>query len=297
MGRKETSDPVAVSGETVPMSLPKRILIVDDDPDVHRLLTAALETPDRRIESVYDGLTGLERLETAPYDLVMTDVNMPGLDGMALLERIQKVRPDTKVVVMTVANTPENIVHAIRERAFAYFSKPFTLDEVSAMVERALNGATSEDDIQVLSASPNWLGLRLRCKMETADRILQFFRELGTGFSPIEQENIATAFREIVLNAIEHGAGSDPNKKIVVTYVRSARAVFYYVRDPGKGFSFGNLDHAAVSNPEESPFEHSEVRARLGLRPGGFGILMTRQLVDETIYNEKGNEVLLIKYL
>src|SRR6266508_4496951 len=88
----------------------KRILIVDDDPDVHRLLTVALDTPDRRIESVYDGLAGFERLEAAPYDLVMTDVNMPGLDGMTLLERIQKVRPGTKVVVMTVANTPENIV-------------------------------------------------------------------------------------------------------------------------------------------------------------------------------------------
>jgi hypothetical protein len=61
--------------------------------------------------------------------------------------------------------------------------------------------------------------------------------------------------------------------------------------------SRSNLDHAAVSNPAESPFEHSGVRERLGLRPGGFGILMTRQLVDEMIYNEKGNEVLLIKYL
>ena len=67
--------------------------------------------------------------------------------------------------------------------------------------------------------------------------------------------------------------------------------------DPGPGFSFQKLEHAAVSNPETAPFEHSEVRERLGLRPGGFGILMTRQLVDELIYNEKGNEVLLIKYL
>ena len=279
------------------MSLPKRILIVDDDPDVHRLLEAALGSPDRRIESAYDGLAGLERLQAAPYDLVMTDVNMPGLDGMALLERIHKLRPGTKVVVMTVANTPEIIVAAIRERAFAYFSKPFTLDEVGVMVERALNGVTSEDDIEVLSARPQWLGVRLRCKMETADRILQFFREMGTAFPPAEQENVAMAFREILLNAIEHGAGSDPNKKVFITYVRTARAVLYYVRDPGQGFSFEKLEHAAVSNPEEAPFEHSTVRERLGLRPGGFGILMTRQMVDEMIYNEKGNEVLLIKYL
>jgi CheY-like chemotaxis protein/anti-sigma regulatory factor (Ser/Thr protein kinase) len=279
------------------MSAPKRILIVDDDPDVHRLLTAAIEAPDRQIESAYDGLAGLRCVEAAAYDLVMTDVNMPGLDGMELLERIHRVRPDAIVMVMTVARTPENIVRAIRERALTYFSKPFTINAVSEMVERALNTVPSEDDIVVLSAVPNWLELRLRCKMETADRILQFVREMGVGIPAIEQEHIATAFREILFNAIEHGGGSDPDKHVTITYVRTARVVLYRVRDPGQGFSFQNLPHAAVSNPLEAPFEHAELREQLGMRPGGFGILMTRQLVDELVYNEAGNEVLLIKYL
>jgi CheY-like chemotaxis protein len=279
------------------MGTSKRILIVDDDPDVHQLLAAALQAPDREIESVYDGLSGLHRVEAVAYDLVMTDVNMPGLDGMALLERINQIRPDARVVVMTVASTPESIIHAIRERAFAFFSKPFTISAVGEMVERALNSAPSGDDIEVLSAAPHWLGLRLRCKLETADRILQFLREIGMDLPAREQENIATAFREILMNAIEHGAGSDPRKKVTITYIRTERAVLYYVRDPGPGFSFQKLPHAAVSNPLESPYGHVEVREQLGLRPGGFGILMTRELVDELIYNDKGNEVLLIKYL
>ena len=133
--------------------------------------------------------------------------------------------------------------------------------------------------------------------METADRILQFLRELGIGLPASEQENIARAFREILLNAIEHGGGSDPGKKVTIGYVRTGRIMLYHVCDPGTGFSFQDLAHSAVSNPLEAPIEHVEVRERLGLRPGGFGILMTRQLVDELIYNEKGNEVLLIKYL
>lgn len=279
------------------MSRPKRILIVDDDTDVHQLLVAALQVEGRQIESAYNGLDGLERITAAHYDLVMTDVNMPGLDGLELLERVHQVRPETKVVVMTVASTPENIIRAIRDRAFSYFSKPFTINAVSEMAARALAGTTSDDEIEVTSARPNWLGLRLRCKMETADRILQFLRELGMDLPQAEQENIATAFREILLNAIEHGGHSDPNKKVSIAYVRTARAVLYYVRDPGKGFSFDTLAHAAVSNPLDAPFEHTEVRERLGMRPGGFGILMTRQLVDELIYSEAGNEVLLIKYL
>jgi DNA-binding response OmpR family regulator len=279
------------------MAVPKRVLIVDDDRDVHSLLRNALDAPDRLIESAYDGHAGLRLVEKTPYDLVLTNLKMPGFDGMMLLERIHEVRPDTRVVVMTVASTPDNIVHAIRDRAFSYFSKPFTVNAVAEMVERALHGTDAEDDIQVLSARPHWLGLRVRCKVETASRIVQFIRELGMELPVNEQEHVTTAFREILLNAIEHGAGLDPDKRVIITYVRTKRAALYYVRDPGKGFSFDRLEHAAVSNPADSPVEHANIREKMGMRPGGFGIMMTRQLVDDLIYNEQGNEVLLIKYM
>jgi DNA-binding response OmpR family regulator len=279
------------------MAVAKRILIVDDDPDVHGLLRAALDAPDRKIESAYDGHGALRLVANTPYELVLTSLELPGLDGMTLLERIHEVRPDTRVVVMTVASTPDNIVRAIRDRAFSYFSKPFTVNAVAEMAERALSGTDAEDDIQVLSARPHWLGLRVRCKLETAGRIVQFISELGVGLPAAEKERVTTAFREILLNAIEHGAGSDPDKRVFITYVRTKRAALYYVRDPGKGFSFEHLEHAAVSNPQDSPVEHAEIREKLGMRPGGFGIMMTRQLVDDLIYNEHGNEVLLIKYM
>lgn len=279
------------------MALLKRILIVDDDRDVHASLRAALDAPDRLIESAYNGHAGLRLIENAAYDLVLTNLTLPGLDGMILLDRIHAVRPNTRVVVMTVANTPENIVRSIQAHAFSYFSKPFMVPAVAEMVERALSGTDSEDDIQVLSARPHWLGLRVRCKVETAGRIVQFIRELGMELPPAEQEQVTTAFREILLNAIEHGGKHDPDKRVFITYVRTKRAALYYLRDPGQGFSFDHLEHAAVSNPEDSPVEHAEIREKMGMRPGGFGIMMTRQLVDDLIYNEHGNEVLLIKYM
>src|SRR5690242_5506024 len=194
------------------MAVLKCLLVVGDVPDVHVLLCGEWADYERRIESAHDGRADLRLVESAPYDLVLTDLNMPGLDGMTLLERIHEVRPDTPVVVMTVANTPENIVHAIRERAFSYFSKPFTVNAVTEMVERALSGSDAKDDIQILSARPHWLGLRLRCKLETAGRIVQFIRELGMDLPATEQEHVTTAFREILLNAIEHGGGGDPDK-------------------------------------------------------------------------------------
>lgn len=74
----------------------------------------------------------------------------------------------------------------------------------------------------------------------------------------------------------------------------SARA--NYVRDPGPGFSLDDLPHAAVGNPPDDPLAHAAHRERLGLRPGGFGLLLARGVVDELLHSEKANEVLLIKH-
>jgi anti-sigma regulatory factor (Ser/Thr protein kinase) len=69
------------------------------------------------------------------------------------------------------------------------------------------------------------------------------------------------------------------------------------MEDPGAGFSRSALGHAAVANSEESPLGHLEIRKAAGMRVGGFGMLIAKKLVDEVIYNQKGNKVILIKYL
>lgn len=274
-----------------------RILIVDDDPDIHRLLAAALSGANYVIEDRYDGLEALSFLETHPCDLVITDVRMPGLDGLELLRRIHRIEPTVKVLVMTAESTPATVISSLRDQAVGYFSKPFSLDAVAEKVALALQAPALEDDIQVLSAIPQWIALQLRCKLEIADQLIPFLSELATDLSVQEREDVGTAFRELLMNAIEHGAGKDPGKTVRVDYIRTARSMIYKILDPGEGFSFNDLPHAAVSNQPDAPYRHFEVRDQLGLRPGGFGILLTRHLADELIYNEKGNEVLLIKYI
>ena len=73
--------------------------------------------------------------------------------------------------------------------------------------------------------------------------------------------------------------------------------LLYRIADPGPGFSPDKLEHAAVNNDNDSPYGHMRVREEKGLRPGGFGLLMTRTLVDELIWNEAHNEVVFVKYL
>jgi len=69
------------------------------------------------------------------------------------------------------------------------------------------------------------------------------------------------------------------------------------ISDPGPGFTLDEITHAAIANPPDDPIRHATIREELGLRPGGLGILLARKLVDQVIYGQKGNEVLLIKYL
>ena len=274
-----------------------RILVVDDDPDIHVLLKSILAKAGYGVESALDANQALASLESSRFDLVLTDVHMPGLDGIELLQRIHARSPATPVVVMTARKTPDNVVRSIRDRAFTYLSKPFSASSVLEMVENALEANIAPDDIEVLSARPNWIALRLRCKLNTAERLLQFIRELPAGLKPNEQEDVAIGFRELLMNAIEHGGRSDPEQRVEVAYIRTAEAILYYVRDPGQGFSFDHLPHAAVSATLEDPLRHIQVRTETGMRPGGFGISLTREIADELIYNEKGNEVLLVKYL
>ncbi len=279
------------------MSEPNSILIVDDDPDIHRLLATALHGAQYTIEDRYDGLEALALLQERSFDLVITDVRMPGLNGLELLHKIHEIRPGTRVLVMTAEGTPSTVIRSLRDQASGYFTKPFSLDAVADAVALALEMPAPQGDIEVLSAIPHWIALQLRCRLDIADRIIPFLRELSTGLSAAEREDVGAAFRELLMNAIEHGAGGDPNKTVRVDYVRTAKSILYKILDPGEGFSLNNLPHAAVSNEPDAPYQHCEVRNKLGLRPGGFGILLTRNLADELIYNEKGNEVLLIKYL
>jgi anti-sigma regulatory factor (Ser/Thr protein kinase) len=176
-------------------------------------------------------------------------------------------------------------------------SKPFTRDALIIALREALSRSVDADDIEVLSDRPEWISLQIRCKVATADRLTQFVRELPGDLAPNQREEVATAFRELLMNAIEHGGHLDPRKTVDLSFIRTARTIVYYIRDPGEGFSPERLEHAATANTPDQPLRHVEVRQQMGLRPGGFGMLMAKNFADELIYSAKGNEVILIKYL
>jgi anti-sigma regulatory factor (Ser/Thr protein kinase) len=139
--------------------------------------------------------------------------------------------------------------------------------------------------------------LLIPCTQEAAERIQSFLMKLEADLPDDLRKTIGMAFRELVLNAVEWGGKLDPNRKVRIAHLRSSRILLYRVADPGPGFSFKSLTHAAVGQPADEPIAHVAIRDQLGIRPGGFGIAMTRAMADELLYNEAQNEVIFIKYL
>ena len=158
-------------------------------------------------------------------------------------------------------------------------------------------GAPERPPIEVLSARPDWVELVVPCQLAVVDYIQNFLGQLEANLSEEVRRSVGQAFREMLSNAIEWGGELDPRRKVRISYLRLRRLILYRISDPGAGFRFEDLKHAAISYPEDEPWRHLEAREAKGLRPGGFGVLLTRALVDELIYNEVQNEVVFVKYL
>jgi DNA-binding response OmpR family regulator len=274
----------------------RSVLLVESDPSAHHALAETLTRNDRRVEGVYDGEDALAHLRSAPFDLLVAGHGRNGLDGLKLLRRARAIKPDLKVIV-TGEPDPGRVVRAIRHRAYSYFHNPMPATHLAEMVQQALDADSWKDDIRVVSARPEWVTLDVRCKLDAAERTTHFLRELEADLPPQARDDIAVAFRELLMNAIEHGGKYDPRKKSRTSLLRTSRSIIVHIHDPGTGFSLDFLPHAAISNPADAPTRHVEIRAEQGQRPGGFGIMLSRNLVDELLYNERGNAVLFVKYL
>jgi DNA-binding NarL/FixJ family response regulator len=275
---------------------PSRLLVFDTDRALHELLAPLLQREGRSIQDAYDRHEALEALRHSACDLVLAGQGRNGDEGLKLLRRIRSIRPEARVI-LAGSRDPAVALAAIRERAYAYFHKPISTGPLADMVQLALDAAAWRDDIRVTSARPEWITLEVRCKLEAAERTTQFIREMLADLEPQTAEDIAIAFRELLINAIEHGGKSDAHQRVRTSLLRTSRAVMTHIADPGRGFSLGALPHAAINNPDGSPIKHLEYREEQGRRPGGFGILMSRSLVDELLYNQRGNAVLAVKYL
>ena len=116
----------------------KGILIVDDEPAVRGLLIRELERIGHSCVGAEDASEALARLKDRAFALVLSDIRMPGMDGMDLLRRIKAMDADIAVILMTAFGDRDNAITAMRLGAYDYIVKPFELDDVTMRSQRAL---------------------------------------------------------------------------------------------------------------------------------------------------------------
>src|SRR5215469_4007932 len=274
-----------------------RVLVIGREAQVSREIGEALSAADFPMEYSAGHADTLQRLRVRSFGVVITNPDSTVEEDLALLDEMRTIRPGVKCIVLARHSTPDEVIAALRARVFACFTPPFDPGEIAHLAQSAASDSQWRDDIQVLSARPGWVSVRINCRLLTAERLMTFAKELSAQLPEDAQQEIMQAFREILLNAIEHGAAFNPEQVVEVTGVRTGRSMVFYVRDPGAGFRRESLTNAAMANPGDDPTAHIVQREAEGLRPGGYGLLLASGTVDELIYNEIGNEVLLIKYV
>lgn len=120
-------------------SAPVRVLVVDDEESVRFFLSRGLQKEGYAVDVEADGRAAIERLSRTPYDVVLTDIVMPGVSGLEVLRAVQEMDRDAIVILMTAHGTLDNTIHALRQGAFDYLLKPFTLAELLVTLERGLD--------------------------------------------------------------------------------------------------------------------------------------------------------------
>jgi anti-sigma regulatory factor (Ser/Thr protein kinase)/CheY-like chemotaxis protein len=231
-----------------------------------------------------------------PFDLIMTNAATTCTGDIMVLQKLRISRPHTRVIILTKERQPGDIVKAIQNHAFNYFTVPVAKHDLRELVEQALAEPCWDDGIELIQGSPEYVVLAVRCDMKTLERLMHFMRESMT-LSAVESEEVAFAFREVMLNAMEHGGRFDPEKFVEICYVKAKRMVMCRVKDPGEGFSMQEVRDAEIVLPLAKEAERVQKWGKMSTPPRGLGIMLARHFVDELIFNEKGNEAFLIKYL
>jgi DNA-binding response OmpR family regulator len=274
-----------------------RVLLIGDNPELAGTLVGSPRLRAHEIESCTGGVEALRRIRDHAIDVVLTDPATSMAEDLALAGEVLALRPGVRVIVLAARTTREEVIASLRAHVFSCFTMPFDYQEIVDMIRRALDATGWRDGIEVTSGLPDWFTMRVSSHLLTAERLVRFMAEYQMALPDDARDLLMTAFREMLLNAMEHGSGFDSEKVIEVTAAKTARAIVYHFRDSGSGFDRAGLPHAARSFDPEDVLAATLRRAEMGLRPGGLGVLITRQIADELVFNELGNEVLLIKYL
>ncbi len=271
----------------------RKALVVEDEQDLADIVAEHLKRWGFQPTIFHRGTGVVEWAREQRPALVLLDLMLPDIDGYTICEQLKLDRTTNLIpIVMTTAlSGMEDRVKGLQVGANRYVTKPFASEDLHRAIQESINW---EEDLKKHGTEGE---IRFEFQSDT-----KYLDELNTllgslflfsGLTQPQVKQLATAVRELGTNAIEWGHRKQVDRIVTVDYRIDPGKVTIVIKDTGPGFDPQNLPHAAK---DDDPVGHMMVRETLGIREGGFGILMSKGLVDELAYNEQGNEVTLIKY-
>lgn len=276
------------------------VFVLEKDPaelESIRLAIAELGCAVMPLPSVDTAVTLLEN--KAVCDLIVLATDVLG-DDPAQFDRLLAARqPPPGIIIYGMDPAAKLVLHCLNRGAIDFLSKPVSKDELIQTVEDALEKeclpALSDPSDAIVASShiSGWIELTATSQLEQFRRLQRFSDALFASRLPEKVcEDLKMAVEEVGRNAVEWGNNFDPLKQVHVSYCMFDDRVVIKVEDEGKGFV-----PASVPDPTADPVKTMQDRMTAGKRPGGYGVFLIQKLVDEIVYNEKGNSVVLTKYL
>lgn len=127
-----------------------KILVVEDEKHMREVLSMLLEGEGYSVETAKDGLEGIKKLEKDIYDIIITDIKMPGADGFDILKKSREVSPETLVIMITAFGTVESSIDAMKQGACDFIHKPFKIDEIRFIVKNAMDRRMLKTEVSLL---------------------------------------------------------------------------------------------------------------------------------------------------
>lgn len=267
-------------------------LIVEDNPDQATLAAELVRLRAFQPVVAANGEDGMAMAKSLRPDLILLDLMLPDINGFDVCLRLRR-EPRTRttpIVMVTALGDDRNRQRGFRVGANAYVTKPYGAQDLYSAIEEARCWSAQLEHAKVRG--------EIHVELNSEPRFLHDVNELLTELcreTPLSENQVAQlrqAILEIGTNAIEWGNRHQVEELVLITYRAYEDRIEIVVKDQGSGYDPRHLPHAAQA---EDPIAHMDVREKLGIREGGFGLLISKGMLDEMRHNEVGNEVTLIK--
>jgi two-component system response regulator AtoC len=186
--------------------IPKRVLVVDDEENFRHILSVILKKEKYEVDTASNGNEALQKISSDPFDQVLCDIRMPGMDGLDFLKEVQKIEAGANVIMMSAYGTLDTAIEAMKQGAYDYISKPFKPDEVILTLRKAEERERLRKEIELLrkEVKKEYSFDNIVSKNEAMRRIFEVIQKVAQYKSTVLITGESGTGKEVVARTLHH---------------------------------------------------------------------------------------------